>query len=49
MSQSRPKSYVDNRRRELEFNVGNFVFPKESPWKGAFRKKRKGKLSPRFV
>ena len=49
MSQSRQKSYADNRRRELEFEVGDFVLLKVSPWKGAFRIKGRGKLSPRFV
>ena len=29
--QSWQKSYADNRRRELEFDVGDFVFLKVSP------------------
>ena len=33
-AQSRQKSYADNRRRELEFEVGDFVFLKLSPRKG---------------
>ena len=49
MSKSRQKSYADNRRRELEFEVGEFVFLKVSPWGGAVRIKRRGKLSPRYV
>ena len=49
VAQSRQKSYADNRRRELEFNVGDFVFLKVSPLRGAVRIKGRGKLSPRFV
>ncbi|KAH9744611.1 Endonuclease [Citrus sinensis] len=48
-AQSRQKSYADRRRRELEFEKGDFVFLKVSPWKGVFRFRKKGKLSPRFV
>ena len=48
-SQSRQKSYADKRRRELEFNVGDQVFLKVSPWKGVMRFGKKGKLSPRYV
>ena len=49
ISQSRQKSYADNRRRELEFNVGDFVFLRVSPWKGVVRFKGNGKLAPRYV
>jgi hypothetical protein len=28
------KSYADNRRRPLEFQVGDKVFLKVAPWKG---------------
>src|ERR1051325_11106284 len=45
----RQKSYADNRRRPLEFEVGDKVFLKLSPWKGILRFGRKGKLSPRFI
>ncbi|KAH9763231.1 Endonuclease [Citrus sinensis] len=48
-AQSRQKSYADRRRRELEFEKGDFVFLKGSPWKGVFRFGKKGKLSPRFI
>ena len=34
IAQSRQKSYADNRRRDLEFEIGDFVFLKVSPWKG---------------
>ncbi|KAH9671844.1 Endonuclease [Citrus sinensis] len=49
IAQSRQKSYADRRRRELEFEKGDFVFLKVSPWKGVFRFGKKGKLSPRFI
>ena len=48
-AQDRWKSYADNRRRPIEFEVGDFVMLKVSPWKGVFRFKNKGKLSPRFI
>ncbi|GJZ69049.1 hypothetical protein Tco_0632599 [Tanacetum coccineum] len=32
------ESYADNRRRPIEFNVGDFVMLKASPWKGVIRK-----------
>ncbi|EOY03078.1 Retrotransposon protein, putative [Theobroma cacao] len=48
-AQSRQKSYVDNRRRDLEFQVGDHVFLKVSPTKGVMRFGKKGKLSPRYI
>ncbi|RVW79757.1 Transposon Ty3-G Gag-Pol polyprotein [Vitis vinifera] len=48
-AQSRHKSYADQRRRDLEFEVGDHVFLKVSPMKSVMRFGRKGKLSPRFV
>jgi hypothetical protein len=47
-AQSRQKSYVDN-RRELIFEVGDFVYLKVSPMRGMKRFKVKGKLSPRYI
>ncbi|GKB82073.1 putative reverse transcriptase domain-containing protein [Tanacetum coccineum] len=47
--QDRWKSYADNRRRPIDFNVGDFVMLKVSPWKVVLRFKNKGKLSPRFM
>ncbi|GJW14122.1 putative reverse transcriptase domain-containing protein [Tanacetum coccineum] len=46
-TQDRWKSYADNRRRPIEFNVGDFIMLKVSPWKGVLRFKNKGKLSLR--
>ncbi|KAD4982375.1 hypothetical protein E3N88_19046 [Mikania micrantha] len=48
-ARDRQKSYADNRRRPLEFQVGDRVMLKVSPWKGIFRFGKRGKLSPRFV
>jgi hypothetical protein len=48
-AQSRQKSYADNRRRELIFEVGDFVYLKVSPMRGMERFKIKGKLSPRHI
>ncbi|XP_076937424.1 uncharacterized protein LOC143605049 [Bidens hawaiensis] len=45
----RHKSYADNRRRPLEFQEGDRVLLKVSPWKGVVRFGKKGKLSPRYV
>ncbi|TYJ98798.1 retrotransposon protein, putative, Ty3-gypsy subclass, expressed [Cucumis melo var. makuwa] len=49
IAQDRQKSYVDKRRRNLEFQVGDQVFLKLSPWQGVIRFGRKGKLSPRYI
>ncbi|GKG02971.1 hypothetical protein Tco_0310607, partial [Tanacetum coccineum] len=45
----RQKSYADNRRKPLEFEVGDQVMLKVSPWKGVIRFGGKGKLAPRYV
>ncbi|XP_076920537.1 uncharacterized protein LOC143581703 [Bidens hawaiensis] len=45
----RQKSYADNRRKPLEFQVGDKVLLKVSPWKGVIRFGKKGKPSPRYV
>jgi hypothetical protein len=48
-SQNRQKSYANNQRRSLEFEVGDHVFLKVSPMRGVMQLGKKGKLSPRFV
>ena len=48
-AQSRQKSYADNRRRELRFEEGDFVYLKVSPMRGVRRFRVKGKLAARFV
>ncbi|GJQ97498.1 putative nucleotidyltransferase, ribonuclease H [Tanacetum coccineum] len=48
-ARSRQKSYADKHRRDLEFQVGDHVFLKVSPFRGVKRFGIKGKLSPRFI
>ncbi|KAK1618809.1 hypothetical protein QYE76_024326, partial [Lolium multiflorum] len=48
-AQSRQKSYADKRRREMTFEIGDFVYLKVSPLKGMQRFQLKGKLAPRYV
>ncbi|GJV73386.1 putative reverse transcriptase domain-containing protein [Tanacetum coccineum] len=43
------KSYVDNRRKPLEFEVGDKVLLRVLPWKGMMCFGKKGKLAPRYV
>ncbi|GKC66584.1 putative reverse transcriptase domain-containing protein [Tanacetum coccineum] len=45
----RQKSYADNKRKPLEFEVGDRVMLKVSPWKGVIRFGKKDKLAPRYV
>ena len=49
IAQNRQKSYADNSCRDLEFEVGDMVFLKISPWKGVLRFGKSGKLSPRYI
>ena len=48
-ARSRQTSYADKHRRTLEFELGEHVFLKISPWKGIRRFGLKGKLSPRYI
>ncbi|KAF5804296.1 putative nucleotidyltransferase, Ribonuclease H [Helianthus annuus] len=48
-ARDRQKSYADNRRKPLEFQVGDKVLLKVSPWKGVVRFIKRGKLSPRYI
>ena len=43
------KSYADNRRRDLRFEIGDRVFLKISPWKCVLRFGKRGKLSSRYI
>jgi hypothetical protein len=49
VTQSRQKSYADHRRRELSFEVGDFVYLKVSPMRGLHRFKVRDNLASRFV
>ena len=46
---SREKSYADNKRRELEFEIGDWIYLNISPMKGVMRFDKKRKLSSRYV
>nr|GFA14271.1 hypothetical protein [Tanacetum cinerariifolium] len=46
---SRQKSYVDLKRSLIEFEVGDKVMLKVSPWSGVIRFGKCGKLSLRFI
>nr|GEU46094.1 putative reverse transcriptase domain, ribonuclease H-like domain, aspartic peptidase domain protein [Tanacetum cinerariifolium] len=43
----RHKSYTNVRRKPLEFQVGDKVMFKVSPWKGVIHFDKRGKLNPR--
>ncbi|KAJ8759615.1 hypothetical protein K2173_008815 [Erythroxylum novogranatense] len=49
VAQDRMKSYEDAHRKEMEYEVGDKVFLKTSPWKEILRFGKKGKLSSRYV
>nr|GFD30652.1 putative reverse transcriptase domain-containing protein [Tanacetum cinerariifolium] len=48
-ARDRQKSYVDVRRKPLEFQVGDKFMLKVSPWKGVVRFGKRGKLNPRYI
>jgi hypothetical protein len=48
-AQSRQRSYADTRRRDLSFEVGDYVYLKVSPIRGIKRFGVKGKLAPRYI
>ncbi|GJS54307.1 putative reverse transcriptase domain-containing protein [Tanacetum coccineum] len=48
-AEDRLEEAMINRRKPLEFQVGDHVMLKVSPWKGVVRFGKKGKLAPRFV
>ncbi|GKB15185.1 hypothetical protein Tco_0849108 [Tanacetum coccineum] len=48
-ARSRHKSYADNCMKPLEFQVGDQVLLKVSPWKGTIRFRKRGKLTPRYT
>ncbi|KAL4592379.1 hypothetical protein LXL04_005371 [Taraxacum kok-saghyz] len=48
-ARDRQKSYADKRRKPLEFQVGDQVLLKVSPWKGMVRFGKRGKLNPHYI
>ncbi|GKA27258.1 putative reverse transcriptase domain-containing protein, partial [Tanacetum coccineum] len=48
-ARDRQKSYADLKLKPMEFQVGDRVMLKVSPWKGVVRFGKRGKLNPRYV
>ncbi|GJV04351.1 putative reverse transcriptase domain-containing protein [Tanacetum coccineum] len=48
-ARDRQKSYADRRCNPLEFEVGDKVMLKVSPWKGVICFGKRGKLNPRYI
>ncbi|GJT10518.1 putative reverse transcriptase domain-containing protein [Tanacetum coccineum] len=48
-SRDRQRSYADKRRKPLEFQIGDKVMLKVSPWKGVIHFGKRGKLNPRYI
>ena len=48
-TQSRQKSYADQRARDVAFMEGDQVMLRVSPMKGVMRFGKKVKLSPRYI
>nr|GFA03235.1 putative reverse transcriptase domain-containing protein [Tanacetum cinerariifolium] len=48
-ARDRQKSYTDVRCKPLEFQVGDKVMLKVSPWKGVVRFGKRGKLNPCYI
>nr|GFA95215.1 putative reverse transcriptase domain-containing protein [Tanacetum cinerariifolium] len=47
-ARDRQKSYADLKRKPMEYQVGDKVMLKVSPWKGVVRFGKRGKLNPRI-
>nr|GFA63619.1 putative reverse transcriptase domain-containing protein [Tanacetum cinerariifolium] len=45
----RQKNCADRKRKPMEFEIGDRVMLKVSPWKGVVRFGKRGKLNPRYV
>ncbi|GJV31768.1 putative reverse transcriptase domain-containing protein [Tanacetum coccineum] len=48
-ARDRQRSYANIMRKPLEFQVGDRVMLKVSPWKGVIRFGKRGKLNPRYI
>jgi hypothetical protein len=49
VAQSQQKNYPDKGRRDLSFEIRDFIYLKVSPMRGTRRFRVKGKLAPRYV
>ncbi|GJS24588.1 putative reverse transcriptase domain-containing protein [Tanacetum coccineum] len=49
VAHDRQKSYADLKRKPMDFQVGDKVMLKVSPWKGVVRFGKRGELNPRYV
>ena len=49
IANDRQKSYVDMKRKDIRYEIGEKVFLKVSSWKKVMSFWKKGKLSPRFI
>ncbi|GKC45063.1 hypothetical protein Tco_1062785 [Tanacetum coccineum] len=49
VARDRQKSYADLKHKPMEFQVGDKVMLKVSPWKGVVRFGKLGKLNPSYV
>jgi hypothetical protein len=49
VAQLRQKSYAHHKRRELSFELGDFVYLMMSPMRVLSRFKERGKLAPRLI
>ncbi|GJT97888.1 putative reverse transcriptase domain-containing protein [Tanacetum coccineum] len=48
-ARDRQKSYADLKPKPMDFQVGDRVMLKVSPWKGVVRFGKQGKLNPRYI
>ena len=48
-AQDRYKAYADDHRRNVEYEIGEYVYLKVTPFKGTQRFQEKGKLAPRYI
>ncbi|GJZ06175.1 putative reverse transcriptase domain-containing protein [Tanacetum coccineum] len=48
-TRDRQKSFADRNLKPLEFQVGDIVMLKVSPWKGVIRFNKQKKLNPRYI
>ena len=49
VASDRHKSYANLKRKDIEYEVGDKVLLKVSPWRKVLRFGKKGKLRPRFI